>query len=501
MTRSKPLSLLPVLALAFTPILFGGCVSETQTSLQTSHMQMIEKPTETPIIFEAASGQSAEAFKGTFMVPENRSDPESRMLTLHYVRFPATGIKKGSPIIYLAGGPGGSGIQTAKYRRLPLFLAMREFGDVIALDQRGTGASDDMPKCVSSEIIDATQRISDEGVVQIYQNAWKECLGFWKDNNIDTHGYTTLENASDLDALRIYLGADKISLWGISYGSHLAFAALKQMEDRLDKVVIASAEGLAQTIKQPARTDAYFARLQDAINSQPKAKSQYPDVNAMMRRVHARLDATPLMIELPQKEGDPIQYLLQRRDMQQIASALISDPSRAKRLLQIYSQLDQGNTAPIAGVLARFYIPNEGISFRPMSTLTDIASGIGVQHRKIIETQAKTSLLGGYLNDTLALVDVDTSFDLGDEFREKPVSDVPLLLLTGTLDGRTYIKSQYEAVSGMPNAQKVRVTNAGHNLFMLSATEVRPGVLSAIQEFMRGETVNGREVIADLPEF
>ena len=87
------------------------------------------------------------------------------------------------------------------------------------------------------------------------------------------------------------------------------------------------------------------------------------------------------------------------------------------------------------------------------------------------------------------------------EFRQKPVSDVPLLLLTGTLDGRTYIESQLEAVSGMSNAQKVRVTNAGHNLFMLSATEVRTDVLAAMQGFMRGKNVDGLEIIVDLPEF
>ena len=40
-------------------------------------------------------------------------------------------------------------------------MAMREFGDVIAFDQRGTGASNDLPNCVSSENISATTPISD----------------------------------------------------------------------------------------------------------------------------------------------------------------------------------------------------------------------------------------------------------------------------------------------------------------------------------------------------
>ncbi|PHR60598.1 MAG: alpha/beta hydrolase [Robiginitomaculum sp.] len=483
--RILPLILLTSLA---------ACSTQSSVSAQ-NHVD------EKPIIFTANSGQSTDAFEGSFVVPENRLNPQSRDLTLRYVRFAATGTRKGNPIVYLAGGPGGSGIATAKYWRFPFFLAMREFGDVIALDQRGTGASNDMETCTSSHIVDGTQQVSDGEFAKINQRALQECMSIWQGQNIDLRGYTTVQNVGDLEALRVHLGADKINLWGISYGSHMALAAIKQIPDSLERIVIASAEGLDQTIKQPARTDAYFGRLQLAINSQPDAQAQFPDIRAMMHRVHANLDKAPLRIQIPQKNGEAVGYVLQRRDMQQIASAMISDPSRAGQLLQIYSQLDQGNWAPVAGLLQRFYTPGEGVSFSPMSVMTDIASGIGAERRTMIEKQAETSLLGVYLNDTLGLVDVDPSYDLGDGFREKPVSDVPLLLLSGSLDGRTYVESQHEAVSGLHNAQKVLVTNAGHNLFMLSATEVRPGVLDAISDFMQGQNVDGREVAVDLPDF
>lgn len=444
---------------------------------------------EISITFTTASGKKVRAFKGSFTVPENRARPQSRNLTLRYVRFPATGQAKAPPIVYLAGGPGGSGIETAKGRRFPLFMAMREFGDVIAFDQRGTGASNDMPECTSSQRLDGAANISDAAYNGMYQNALRECLGFWKTKNIDVNGYTTSENVSDLDALRKHLGTEKLVLWGISYGSHLSLAAIKQIGDRIDKVVIASAEGLDQTIKLPARTDDYFGRIQNAINLQPKAKAAWPDIKSMMQRVHERLEKAPVWIKIAQKDGSEQNYLWQRRDMQQTASSMISDPVPLSLLLHLYKDLDEGETKILSAIAPFLVSGMEEISFRPMTVLMDIASGTGTKRRALIKKQAKTSLLASYLNQPVELEDVDRSLVLNDDFRTAPTSDIPLLLLSGTLDGRTYIESQREAVSGLSAVQAITVRNAGHNLFMAS-----PMVTATIQEFMRGKNVAGREI-------
>src|SRR6266545_2290013 len=82
-----------------------------------------------PYEFKASDGTVVAAERGTFTVPEHRGSSSSRSLKLTFVRFPATGEKKGPPIVYLAGGPGGSGIDAARGRRFSLFMAMREFGD------------------------------------------------------------------------------------------------------------------------------------------------------------------------------------------------------------------------------------------------------------------------------------------------------------------------------------------------------------------------------------
>ena len=195
--------------------LLAGCM--TPISAQTVRG-------ERPIVFEAQTGETVEAFEGSLVVPENRAATDSRSLTLKYVRFPATGETQGAPIIYLSGGPGGSGIQTAKNNRFPLFMAMREFGDVIAFDQRGTGASNDLPNCTSSEHISTTEPTTDAVYFETQRRAFAECLAFWKEEGLDVHGYSTKESVSDLNDLRQHLGAEKINLWGISYGSHLSLA-------------------------------------------------------------------------------------------------------------------------------------------------------------------------------------------------------------------------------------------------------------------------------------
>ena len=482
-----------ILAMKYRSVLLASLLLVTISCASKSTLPIEEEV----FRFEANSGDSVEAYRGSFIVPENRADPASRMITLHYVRFPATGERPGAPIVYLAGGPGGSGIGTAKRQRFPLFMAMRAFGDVIAFDQRGTGASNDLPRCISKTVIPADQALTDDAYVALHRETIAECQSFWELEGIDLAGYTTEESAKDLDALRAHLKADKISLWGISYGSHLALAALKQMEDRIDRLVLASAEGLAQTVKLPTRTDAYFVRLQEAINTQPKAGAIFPDIKALFTRVYTKLEENPVMLTVPQADGGTAQVLLQASLLKQFAAGSISDPSRAAQILGLYAAIDADFYDPVIGVLQAVYDPTEPISWDPMALAMDIASGIESTRLAQVNQQAQSAILGDWLNFPMPhLYDVLPDITLDSSFRNGPNSSVPTLLLSGTLDGRTYPESQREAVAGLSNVQIVTVTNAGHNLFMSS-----PEVTKTINAFMRGEALQANEIIIPLPDF
>ena len=449
---------------------------------------------ETELLFEANNGEQVDAYQGWFLVPENRENSESRYIRINYVRFPALNpkLENAAPIVYLSGGPGGSGIGTAKRQRFPLFMAMREFGDVVALDQRGL--DENRLPCTSQQTLPYDTVIDDDRYTSLHRLALKECLIVWEQKGIDIRGYTTQQSVYDLDDLRRHLGAEKLSLWGISYGSHLALAALKIMEDRIDKVVIASVEGLNQTIKLPARTDRYFERLQSAINNHQNLRPRYLNIKSMISRVHAQLDKSPLQLELT-KGNNKVSIKFQKRDMQSLASMMIADPQSALMLLDIYKAVDVNHTAPLAQLLSRYIDPLKPISFSGMSTAMDIASGISSERYNTVLNQVKTGLLADKLNFGLDHFDDIDGIDLGDAFREKPNSDVPTLVLSGTLDGRTYVESQAEAVSGLNKAVIVTIVNAGHNLFMSSNQ-----VTNVIQRFMRGLSLTHNRIEIDLIE-
>ena len=454
-------------------------------------------PNEKIIVFEANSGDTTDAVEGYFMAPENRNNPDSRDIRVNYVRFPALteAAAKNAPIVYLAGGPGGSGIGTAKWRRFPLFQAMREYGDVIALDQRGTGASEQAEQCVSSVTLPLNQVATTEQVSTAYTRAATECFDQWKSQGIDVYGYTTVQNALDIDDLRKHLGAEKVSLWGISYGSHLALAAMKLLPDHIDRVVLASVEGLNQTVKLPQGTDDYFAAVQAVIDQQP-LKAMEPDLAALMRDVHDALEKQPLALEIPNRDGSTTTMLFQKGHMQALASMMIADPGQyLAMLIHTYLSLSANDTGLLMSILQRGMFNNTPLSFRLMPLGMDAASGITSERLALVEHQAKSSLLGLMLNFPMPMLNnFDTKLDLGDDFRQDPQSTIPTLVFSGSLDGRTYPSEQAQAVAGLSNLTHIEVQYAGHNLFMAS-----PEVQNRMETFFAGKEVSETPIPLPLP--
>ena len=92
-----------------------------------------------PHFFRSADGQTVDAELGRLIVPQNQSRPDGSSIELAFIRFKSTASRPGPPLVYLAGGPGGSGIATVGGPRFPLFMAMREAGDVACTASASVG--------------------------------------------------------------------------------------------------------------------------------------------------------------------------------------------------------------------------------------------------------------------------------------------------------------------------------------------------------------------------
>lgn len=447
--------------------------------------------------FEPRAGEEVTAEKGVFEVPENRSVRNSRRIKLSFVRFASTNPRKGPPLIYLAGGPGGSGVEAARGRRFPLFMALREVGDVISLDQRGTGWSNDIPPCDVPSEAPLDQPLTRELVVRTTQEGARQCAAFWRERGVDLAGYNTNESAADIEELRRLLGVEKVSLWAISYGTHLALATLKRYPHGIERVVLSSVEGLDETVKLPAGTDAFFARLQAVIDADPTAAALYPDLAGTMRRVHARLDAQPAVVSVKDAGGNDVTLAFGKFELQLLMSASISDPPRSASIPALYAQMDRGDFSRAGALIYRTFRSAPHVTLSGMAEAMDVASGISTRRARLVQRQAKTSLLGDALNYPMPHIGSALGVpDLGESFRRPVKSDVPTLFLSGTLDGRTYPESAVQIAKGFRHATHVIVENGGHNLF-----EADPSIADAVVRFMKGEALPATRLHLPPPRF
>ncbi len=450
------------------------------------------------ITFTARSGDSVEAEQGYFNSPVRHEKPDGDQLRLSYVRFPSTNPNPGNPIVYLAGGPGGPGTGTARGGRFPLFMALREVADVIAFDQRGTGDSNQTTRCKRDKTFSLDHVLSMENIARYDAKVVQSCLDWWRAEGHDVDAYNTWQSAGDLDVLRQVLGAEKINLWGISYGSHLALATIKRSPESIDSVVLTALEGLDHTVKLPAHADAYFERVQQVIDLDPEAKKAYPDIIGLMKRVHDRYREEPLSVQITNPaDGQPTTIRIDTSMIQAItAFAFVKNPSNVTQLPGFYTALDHGETSMLNYVIPGI-LQQINSDKRLMSTAMDVSSGISQARLEKVKQQAPDSVLGSVMNypmpHLLGKLDIQ---DLGDEFRTDPKFDGPTLFLTGTLDGRTFPEASRQILEGFSKGQLIMVHNAGHDLFMSD-----PKITETIVAFLGKQSLPYESITIAPPRF
>ncbi len=477
-----------------------ACGERSEPLLEPTGAEVVEGPlTRTPIRFgtkqDAPRQLEVEAELGHLRVPERHGAPGEREIRLRYVRFPCSapgGCEPNHPIVYLAGGPGGSGVWSAAGDRFPLFERLHEVADVIAFDQRGTWGTEPYMVCPGSWDYPLDRPGEFDTLRRAQGPFLEECWRHWSDK-ADLSAYNTLESVGDLDALRRALGAEKLTLWGISYGTHLALAYIRTHPGRVHRAILAGVEGPDHTYKSPARIEAVVERVAAAIAADPAASRALPDFVGAIRELTARLEREPVTVEIDHPEtGDKVAVVVGVEDLRAAVYGSLGEREDIEEMLEVGLPVFEGDFTNLARYAAESRLGNRELV---MSLSMDCASGQSPERAEARRRETPGSLLGDRSAGLVATCASWPVEDLGDEYRSPLESDVPVLFISGSLDVKTPPENAEEIRRGFPNSRHLVIEGGSHDDDLLLAA---PEILEGMVAFLRGGEPPERVELAPL---
>jgi pimeloyl-ACP methyl ester carboxylesterase len=312
--------------------------------------------------------------------------------------------------------------------------------------------------------------------------AWsRRCVDYWSALGIDLAAYNTVESADDVEDLRKALGLDQVSLWGISYGTHLALSVLRRHPTSVHRAVLAGVEGPDQTYKLPSNQQAVLERVHSMVLADSAAGASFPDFLGSVKMVLDTLKRAPAGVTgQDPNTGEAVSVTIGEFDLQWLTAGSIGDPSVLSQLPYVYSLLAAADFASIAPFVAG----SRTRSMLAMSFAMDCASGASAQRLEEIRRESTETLLGDAIDFPFPYIcDAWPHATLGDAFRSPVHSDVPTQFISGTLDGRTPVSNAEEVRSGFPNSGHLILEGAGHSDGLVLST---PRIREVMVEFLKG---------------
>jgi pimeloyl-ACP methyl ester carboxylesterase len=441
-----------------------------------------------PYAVPLSDGRAVDAERAELAVPERRRAAESRAVTLSVVRLRGTRPgTAGPPILYLNGSPGGAaGSDVLRSAALFPFLdRLREGGDVLVLDYRGTGLSRPRLDCPRRSPVPDDLFASRERALATFTAAARLCADSLRAAGVDLAGYTWAEMAEDVESLRRAVAAPTLRLVGFSSGTHLALAYLRAHPTHVARVVFLGTEGPDDTRKLPSVMDRQLATIDRLVHADTALARDVPDFLATVESVLARLDREPLRLEVQDPAtGRTVRGTVGRFGLEFITAKSLSGPAEFDGLPRLYASLARGDTRGLVRILQGFVArPPAG----PLAHIPDGASGVSPARAARIAAESPRARL----HDAAAfphpeIMEAWAVAPLPAAFRAPVRSRVPALFVTGSLDGNTPPDQAERVRAGFPRSHHLIVEGGGHD-----AAWVVPAALDAVVAFLDGRDVRG----------
>ncbi|MFE9913396.1 alpha/beta hydrolase [Streptomyces clavifer] len=244
-----------------------------------------------------------EAQCATMRVPldwRNRNGPK---ISLALSRLPATDPdNRIGPLLFNPGGPGGSGLQAVAYSPLlagaPEFTTLREHFDIVGFDPRGVGASTPVtckaPLHNPSLSTFPATPLEFAKLAKFNHAAGMSCR---KETGPLIDHVSTKDVVRDMAAIRIALGAPRLSFLGLSYGTEIGSLYAERYPHRvrtmvLDGNVDHGVPARRAALDEARATESLFKRFAAWCATDEKCALRNADVPGLFDKVMATASET-----------------------------------------------------------------------------------------------------------------------------------------------------------------------------------------------------------------
>jgi pimeloyl-ACP methyl ester carboxylesterase len=413
---------------------------------------------------------------GHLTVPEDRAQPDGPTIRVGVARVKAASpTPRPDPIVWLTGGPGGTAIATAN---LTVAKGINADRDIIFVDQRGTLHAQPPLACPE---IDAFQREAlglptiDPVTAAKSDAATRACHDRLAGQGVNLAAYDTTQNAADIADLRVALGIEQWNVRGVSYGTDLALQLLRDHPQGIRSVVLDSVVPPQLNLIDglwPNAAAGYQA-LFDACAAQAACAAAYPHLRAEFTATVRRLDQQPLTAQVPNPAGGPaIPVVLDGYKLANLLNVLALNPGSLTDAPAILHAVATGDPAPAAQALLQTISP-PGLNGFGLQFGVVCREHTAFTNPEKVHAEAKRALPDVPDRVLAAPPQVPRIFPdcgLWNAGRANPAtgqptsSDVPVLLLNGTLDGITPPAWAETAANGLTNSTVLLFPGAGHDV-------------------------------------
>lgn len=427
---------------------------------------------------------------GTLQVPVRHAKTAGPKLELSFVRFRTDHPRPRPTIFFLAGGPGGSGIELSAVMATHPQLRLLELADVVGIDQRGTGLS--RPNLLEPEFVQELpwdRPATRADYLAAFERCVRECVAHCERSKVDIGAFNSQESSHDIDAVRQALGLEKIVLFGGSYGSHLGLAYLSEYSQYVDRAVLTKVEGLDQTWKYPHVVHKVLEELDANCRQDPFYSTRFESLQATIDHLSDQLQTEQVQVRVQDSNQVERKIMLGEYELLMAVSHWIAETDGLAKLPKRLVQFQEGDWQ----ALADFVKESRRVSIQAMPLFMDCASGASETRREQIELERQDPrfLLQDGLMAPFFLEGCRGcgEIELGDSFRAGTSCAIPVLFVSGTLDVRTPPENVVAILANYSQAAHVLVHNAGHDSRELMSIEYR----RLFQGFLRGDHVRNTE--------